>query len=209
MLGGDVSMSKCSGNVRTISGLADAAALVVILFATIASVSKALAQVAGVMIAVAPPMLPVYDQPAIPGPGHIWTPGYWAWGDGTYVWNAGYWGPHVGFYGGVNYGFGYFGVGYAGGFWRGRAFTYNTAVNNLGGVYITNVYNQTVTVSNGTNVSFNGGSAGLATQPSAQETTAASERHTPPTNAQAQHQLMTSTNGAHGLPLTEANRLAS
>ena len=25
----------------------------------------------------APPPLPVYDQPAIPGPGYIWEPGYW------------------------------------------------------------------------------------------------------------------------------------
>ena len=32
---------------------------------------------------------------------------------------AGYWGPHVGYYGGVNYGFGYMGVGFAGGAWRG------------------------------------------------------------------------------------------
>ena len=23
--------------------------------------------------------LPVYEQPVIPGPGYIWTPGYWAW----------------------------------------------------------------------------------------------------------------------------------
>jgi WXXGXW repeat (2 copies) len=216
-------MSKYSRNLQPARGLAAVAATIVILFATIASVSKAPAQVAVVMIAAAPPVLPVYDQPPIPGPGYIWTPGYWAWGDGdyywvpgtwveppaigllwtpgywawgdgTYVWNAGYWGPHVGFYGGVNYGFGYYGVGYAGGLWRGGAFAYNTAVNNFGGVYITNVYNQTVTADNVTNVSFNGGAGGLTTQPSAQETAAASERHTPPTNAQAQHQQMASTN---------------
>ena len=41
----------------------------------------------------------------------LWTPGYWAWNDGVYGWRAGYWGPRVGFYGGVNYGFGYTGVG--------------------------------------------------------------------------------------------------
>ena len=91
-----------------------------------------------------PPELPVYEQPPIPAPGYLWTPGYWAsgpngyfwvpgtwvqppavgvlwtpgywgWRDGIYVWNAGYWGPHIGFYGGVNYGFGYVGVGYEGG----------------------------------------------------------------------------------------------
>ena len=90
-----------------------------------------------------PPELPVYEQPPIPAPGYVWTPGYWGigplgyywvpgtwvlppsvgllwtpgywgWRDGIYVWNAGYWGPHVGFYGGVNYGFGYGGVGYEG-----------------------------------------------------------------------------------------------
>jgi hypothetical protein len=44
---------------------------------------------------------------------------------------AGYWGPHVGFYGGINYGFGYGGVGFFGGEWRGGAFAYNTAVMNV------------------------------------------------------------------------------
>ena len=34
----------------------------------------------GVSINVAPPELPVYEQPPVPGPGYLWTPGYWAWG---------------------------------------------------------------------------------------------------------------------------------
>src|SRR5262249_10457129 len=34
----------------------------------------------GVSIGIAPPVLPVYDQPLCPGPGYIWTPGYWAYG---------------------------------------------------------------------------------------------------------------------------------
>ena len=98
---------------------------------------------------IGPPALPVYEQPLCPGEGYIWTPGYWAWSDddgyywvpgtwvlapetgylwtpgywgfndGVYLWNAGYWGPHIGFYGGINYGFGYFGEGFAGGEWRG------------------------------------------------------------------------------------------
>jgi hypothetical protein len=100
-----------------------------------------------VTVAIAPPELPVYDQPEIPGPGYIWTPGFWAycpdgyywvpgtwvepptvgllwtpgywgWRHGLYVWHAGYWGPHVGYYGGINYGFGYVGSGYEGGYWR-------------------------------------------------------------------------------------------
>src|SRR5215207_1710579 len=119
------------------------------------------AEVVGVAIAVAPPPIPVYVQPPIPGPGYIWVPGYWAWGDddyywvpGTWVlaptvgylwtpgywywrdtgyyWRAGYWGPRVGFYGGVNYGCGYYGTGYVGGHWKGRVFAYNTAVTNIG-----------------------------------------------------------------------------
>jgi WXXGXW repeat (2 copies) len=207
---------------RTVIGFARISFL--LLFAAFAGVSKAPAQIVGVSITVAPPVLPVYDQPPIPGPGYIWTPGYWAWDDGdyywvpgtwveppsvgllwtpgywgcddagVYVWNAGYWGPHVGFYGGVSYGFGYVGVGYAGGFWRGGVFNYNTTVNNFGGVHITNVYSKTVIVNNTTNVSFNGGRGGLTAQPNQQERMAAAERHVSPTNAQAQHQQLASTN---------------
>ena len=60
----------------------------------------------------------------VPAPyvGALWTPGYWGWGGGLYVWHPGYWGPHVGYYGGVNYGFGYMGIGFVGGMWAGSAF---------------------------------------------------------------------------------------
>ena len=90
-----------------------------------------------------PPPLPDYDQPPSPGDGYLWTPGYWGWGQGGYYWvpggwveapyegalwtpgywgyhnhrygfYRGYWGPHIGFYGGVDYGFGYVGIGYQG-----------------------------------------------------------------------------------------------
>jgi len=82
-----------------------------LLFAAIAGVSEAAAQL--VSITIAPPVLPVYVQPALPGPGYIWTPGYWAYGDdgyywvpGTWVlppavgvlWTPGYWGWHDGIY---------------------------------------------------------------------------------------------------------------
>ena len=40
-------------------------------------VEKANAQIV-VSVGIAPPALPVYTQPVIPGPGYIWTPGYWA-----------------------------------------------------------------------------------------------------------------------------------
>jgi hypothetical protein len=46
-----------------------------------------------ISITVAPPALPVYVQPPIPGPGYMWTPGYWAWDDdgGDYYWVPGAW----------------------------------------------------------------------------------------------------------------------
>src|SRR5260370_7889670 len=126
-----------------------------------------------VSVRVAPPALPVYTQPIGLGHGHVgtagywgwndddgyywvpgtwvvapvgllWTPGYWGWSDGVYAWRGGYWGPHIGFYGGVNYGFGYGGVGFAGGEWRGRSFYYNRSVTNV--TSVTNVYNKTVIV---------------------------------------------------------------
>ena len=44
-----------------------------------------LAQVrVGVAITIAPPELPVYEQPICPGDGYLWTPGYWAYGDDDY-----------------------------------------------------------------------------------------------------------------------------
>ena len=55
-----------------------------------------------------------------PQPGFLWTPGYWVFRGGVFFWNIGYWGPQVGFYGGVNYGHGYGGRGYEGGYWQGN-----------------------------------------------------------------------------------------
>lgn len=198
-----------------------------------------------VRVTVAPPLLPVYVQPVIPGPDYIWAPGYWAWGpggyywvpgtwvfaptpgllwtpgywgwnDGIYVWRAGYWGPRVGFYGGVNYGYGYTGMGYQGGYWSGRTFMYNTAVVNVGTVRITNVYSKTV-INNTTvtNVSFNGGKGGTTAQPNAQELAAANDKHTPATSLQTQHEHAASSNHAllasvnHGKPIVAATAKAA
>jgi len=170
-----------------------------------------------VQVTIAPPVLPVYVQPACPGDGYIWTPGYWAygpdgyywvpgtwvlapepgllwtpgywgWGGGFYLWHAGYWGPHIGFYGGVNYGFGYFGHGYEGGYWRDRTFYYNRSVNN---VNITNVHIYNKTVVNNTyvnRVSYNGGRGGINARPGRFEETAAHERHFEATGPQMQHE---------------------
>jgi WXXGXW repeat (2 copies) len=122
-----------------------------------------------------------------PEPGYLWTPGYWGWYDSAYVFYPGYWGPVVGFYGGINYGFGYFGRGYEGGRWEGRHFFYNRAVNRVDEREIHNVYNTRVVERNDTHVSFNGGRGGIEARPSAQEEAAARERHMGPVAAQQQH----------------------
>ena len=58
---------------------------------------------------------------------------------------AGYWGPHVGFYGGVNYGYGYDGDGYEGGYWQGRDFYYNRAITRVNPAQAHHVYHYRVT----------------------------------------------------------------
>jgi hypothetical protein len=197
------------------------------------------AQVICVSNNVPPPELPVYAQPPIPTPGYIWTPGYWAggpsgyfwvpgtwvqppsvgllwtpgywgWRDGIYTWSAGYWGPHVGFYGGINYGFGYAGAGYEGGRWDNGVFAYNRAVNNFGGVAITNVYEKPVVVDVNVRVSFNGGSGGITARPTAEEEAAAHEQHVAAIPAQMQHERTASSDRSllasenHGKPAIAA-----
>jgi hypothetical protein len=112
----------------------------------------------------------------------------------VFVFNEGYWGPQIGFYGGINYGFGYVGVGYEGGYWSNGAFFYNRSVNNV--TNVRNVYNKTVVVNNVTvnNVSYNGGEGGITARPTAAEQAAANERHVPPTSVQTQHVQTASTN---------------
>ena len=78
----------------------------------------------------------------------------------------GYWGPQIGFYGGINYGFGYFGEGYEGGRWDNGHFFYNRSVNNVNVTEIHNVYNTTVVKNTNVNhVSYNGGNGGIAARP--------------------------------------------
>src|ERR1700732_4642448 len=113
--------------------------------------------------------------------GVLWTPGYWAWRDEGFFFNEGYWGPHVGFYGGVVYGFGYFGEGYEGGRWDNGRFFYNRSVNNVNVVNIHNVYNTTV-INNTTTVnrvSYNGGNGGINARPRPEDEIAGRGRHNP------------------------------
>src|SRR6202795_1035833 len=196
----------------------------------------------GISVRVEPPALPVYEQPICPGPGHLWTPGYWAWSDdngyywvpgtwvvapvgmlwtpgywgwheGVYAWHAGYWGPHVGFYGGVNYGFGYGGVGFVGGEWRGGRFAYNTAVVRVNTTVVRNVYvNRTVVVNerNVTRVGYHGGPGGINRRENEEERRASHESHIERTSLQASHEHGARANRAnfvsenHGRPATPA-----
>jgi hypothetical protein len=128
-----------------------------------------------------------------PAPGMLWTPGYWGWGGTAFFWHEGYWGPHVGFYGGINYGFGYTGVGFVGGEWRGRDFFYNRSVVKIGGAHITNVYYRSVPNNFAVNrVSYNGGRGGIDARPGREELAAEHERHMEATSLQHQHEM-----GAH------------
>jgi hypothetical protein len=155
-----------------------------------------------VSVGFAPPVLPLYSPPPMPAPGYmwlpgywawspggyywvpgtwalapspglLWTPGYWGWSGGAYLWHAGYWGPHVGFYGGINYGFGYLGSGYRGGYWRGGRFVVNTTIINAGPV---------------NRVSFNGGAGGVLAHASPGELHAEQERRFGMTAEQRQHE---------------------
>lgn len=184
----------------------------------------------------APPPLPEYDQPPIPAPGYIWTPGYWYWNNveyywvpgtwveppqpgllwtpgywaftaGVYLFHRGYWGPHVGFYGGVPYGFGYTGSGFEGGYWNNGRYFYNRSVTNIGSVHVTDVYNKTVIVNTGLGrASYNGGAHGIIARPTAAEEAIAREQHIPPTRLQVENTRAASKNEAlfattnHGKP---------
>jgi WXXGXW repeat (2 copies) len=46
-----------------------------------------------VFVTIAPPALPVYEQPPCPDEGYMWTPGYWAYDNdfGDYYWVPGTW----------------------------------------------------------------------------------------------------------------------
>jgi len=122
-----------------------------------------------------------------PEPGFLWTPAWWGWGGSAFVFHEGFWGPHVGFYGGINYGFGYFGEGFAGGRWDHDRFYYNRSVTNVNITNIHNVYNETV-INNTTNrVSYNGGEGGINARPTQEQERWSNERHIPPVAEQHQH----------------------
>jgi hypothetical protein len=141
-----------------------------------------------------------------PQVGLLWTPAYWGWGGNSFVFYDGYWGQQVGFYGGINYGYGYSGEGFEGGRWDHDRFFYNQSVSNVNVTVIHNVYNTTVINRTVNRVSYNGGNGGVSVRPRPEEEAAAKERHIPAVAAQTQHaqaarsnpQQRASTN--HGAP---------
>ncbi len=148
--------------------------------------------------------------------GYYWTPGYWGYRGGDYEFYEGYWGPVIGYYGGINYGFGYNGYGYEGGYWRDRDFYYNRSVNNISNTNITTIYNRTVvnqTTIN--NISYNGGAGGIRVRPTSQQLMVARQQHFAPTPVQVQHvQLARSTpvlraSANHGAPPIAATSRAA
>ena len=187
-----------------------------------------------------PPPLPDYSQPECPGDDYIWTPGYWAYNpagyywvpgvwveapyagalwtppywafvSGRYYWHAGYWGPHVGFYGGINYGFGYTGLGFYGGYWHGGVFVYNRDVANVNVHVVRNVYSYPVKNYTPVNrISFNGGAGGIDRRPVAAELAVRRESHSAPVAVQLEHMRSAEGNRAqfaaenHGRPAVTA-----
>src|SRR6266852_5295680 len=130
-----------------------------------------------------------------PEVGFLWTPPWWGWGGEAFIFHEGFWGPVIGFYGGINYGFGYFGEGYEGGRWENGRFFYNRSVTNVNVTVIRNVYNTRVVNENRVNrISYNGGNGGINARPTPQQEAAARERHLPPAAVQVQHAQAARTN---------------
>jgi WXXGXW repeat (2 copies) len=168
-----------------------------------------------VSVRIAPPELETYEQPICPGdgyiwtpgywaydddyywvpgewvlapePGYLWTPGYWGWGDDGYFFNDGYWGTEVGFYGGINYGFGYFGHGFEGGRWENGRFFNNSSVNRVNGGSMHDTFSARVNEGTANRVSFNGGTGGVSARATSQEEAAAKGRHIAPVASQTAH----------------------
>lgn len=201
---------------RFVACLAGALLVVLAMFGA-PSTSSARVNV-GIVVSFGPPALPVYAQPPCPAPGYIWTPGYWAWDpaygyywvpgtwvpapfvgalwtpgywdfdDGGYRWHRGYWGLSVGFYGGINYGYGYTGFGYYGGYWRGGRFFYNRAVNRIMTRNITHVYYRGVREhTRFRHVSYHGGPGGTIARATRAQMAAARTRRYGPVRSQVRH----------------------
>jgi hypothetical protein len=115
----------------------------------------------------------------------------------VYRFHQGYWGPHIGFYGGINYGFGYNGDGFHGGYWNHNQFYYNRSVTNINTTVIHNTYNyKVVTVNNYRNVSYNGGPGGVPVRPTPAQVAVLHEPHVNPLPQQIEHREQAAKNRA-------------
>ena len=190
-------------------------ALATVVFAALAPVSSQ--AFVAVSVNFAPPPLAVVEPGPVPAPGFIWTPGYWAWdpavgyywvpgawvpapevgllwtppwwgfSNGAFLFHEGFWGPTVGFYGGINYGFGYFGSGFWGGRWDGNVFFYNTAVVRVDQTVIKNVFVDRTVLSRqatASRASFNGPGGVQAQQTAEEKAAAENTRKVAPTSQQ-------------------------
>jgi len=115
--------------------------------------------------------------------GVLWTPGYWSHAGGGFSFHAGYWGPHVGFYGGIDYGHGYPGEGFIGGAWQGNQYSYNRAVTNVDAALVRSTYNPTFSSNPAGKASYNG-VGGVIAAPSSREREFADEPRIAATPAQ-------------------------
>ncbi|HET7650346.1 MAG TPA: hypothetical protein VFL15_06570, partial [Gammaproteobacteria bacterium] len=114
---------------------------------------------------------------------------------------------HVGFYGGINYGYGYPGEGYWGGFWDHDEFHYNREANNVAATVVQNTYDRPVPVAaQQTRVSYNGGAGGVALHETPEQRAFAQEQHFDVTDAQLIQRRMARDSSAqrwslnHGAP---------
>ena len=145
-----------------------------------------------------------------PSEDMLWTPGYWGFVNGNYLWHRGYWGRHVGYYGGLNYGYGYTGSGYAGGRWDRGHFRYNTAVNNIPSGRVHDVYRAPVQQHWNHPDSFNGGESHYRAGPTPTERRFEGARHGEWTQEQVEHERRAISTpeqrmgNNHGMPPTAA-----
>lgn len=154
----------------------------------------------------------------VPAPfiGAMWTPGYWGYDDDDdgYRWHRGYWGYSVGFYGGINYGFGYTGYGYYGGYWNHDRFYYNRDVNRIEGRNFTHVFSRRIgdRYDRGPRVSYNGGRGGIQARPTRGQLAAERGRRFGPSSQQVRQERFARTNRSqwarenHGQPGIAATR---
>jgi hypothetical protein len=109
-----------------------------------------------------------------PNTGDLWTPGYWAFENTGFRWHIGYWGRTVGYYGGLNYGYGYSGRGYQGGRWNQGHYRRD--------------FHESARRPGNSQVSFIGGQGGWPSRPPNPDLHPRPNEHSAPSDAQMMHE---------------------